>query len=181
MLVIDPKILLLCTFALALGGCEDSPPSDEDRDAGELCGHDLHCKDALVCDYERCRDREPADFDDDDGDAGGDAGGADGGDDGGASSDSACFGDSLTQVCDSDADCCASEACFAFGGLERARCSGRCGIDGDCETDCCQNGRCVPADYCAEPEPDPCSDCLESCRGLPSCCTGVGCICDSAC
>ncbi|HKO90376.1 MAG TPA: hypothetical protein VJU61_04445 [Polyangiaceae bacterium] len=26
-----------------------------------------------------------------------------------------------------------------------------------------------------------CSDCISSCRGLPSCCTGTGCICDSAC
>jgi len=26
-----------------------------------------------------------------------------------------------------------------------------------------------------------CSECISSCRGLPSCCTGTGCICDSAC
>jgi hypothetical protein len=31
------------------------------------------------------------------------------------------------------------------------------------------------------PDPDECSSCLSACRGLPACCTGTGCICDSDC
>jgi hypothetical protein len=33
----------------------------------------------------------------------------------------------------------------------------------------------------APSNPNECSDCLSACRGLPSCCTGVGCICQEAC
>lgn len=29
--------------------------------------------------------------------------------------------------------------------------------------------------------PSPCSDCLSTCQGLPSCCTGSGCMCESEC
>lgn len=35
----------------------------------------------------------------------------------------------------------------------------------------CQNGACV----------DTCTPCLEACSGLPACCTGAGCQCESAC
>jgi len=64
--------------------------------------------------------------------------------------------------------CCAPEC----GGRECGNdgCGGTCGR---CDYDeRCYGGRC---------EPDRCQDCLDSCRGLPGCCTGTGCICDSEC
>jgi hypothetical protein len=73
--------------------------------------------------------------------------------------------------------------CPAYSGAYRickANCTGKtCGDDG-CGGTCgmcpstliCSGGSCVA---------DPCSECLDACQGLPSCCTGVGCICDSAC
>ena len=30
-------------------------------------------------------------------------------------------------------------------------------------------------------KPDPCSDCLKTCKGLPGCCTGSGCMCADEC
>ena len=29
--------------------------------------------------------------------------------------------------------------------------------------------------------PDACSECLDTCHGLPGCCTGEGCMCDDEC
>lgn len=42
---------------------------------------------------------------------------------------------------------------------------------------------CVPFTICGigVPPSDACNNCLDACRGLPSCCTGEGCMCDSDC
>lgn len=53
---------------------------------------------------------------------------------------------------------------------------GRCSGAGACVPACtgttsCVNGACV----------DVCANCLSACRGLSGCCTGTGCICESAC
>jgi hypothetical protein len=58
-------------------------------------------------------------------------------------------------------------------------CTGKqCGGDG-CGGSCgaCPSGLSCSYGACR----DTCRECLAACRGLPSCCTGTGCICDSAC
>lgn len=65
------------------------------------------------------------------------------------------------------------------------RCAGReCGPDG-CGGNC---GTCPPGRECSisgqcidSSSSDPCRECLETCRGLPGCCTGCGCICEEEC
>lgn len=60
---------------------------------------------------------------------------------------------------------CAAKLCGSDG------CNGSCGA--------CGTGQCCnKQDQCVN---DPCANCLDACKGMPSCCTGAGCICDSAC
>jgi len=62
-------------------------------------------------------------------------------------------------------------------------CAGReCGPDG-CGGSCgtCGTGTCNAAGQCVSNNQDLCSNCLAACRGLPGCCTGCGCICESVC
>jgi len=60
---------------------------------------------------------------------------------------------------------CAGKVCGADG------CNGSCGA--------CGSGQCCDKqDKCVN---DPCAYCLDSCKGMPGCCMGAGCICDSAC
>jgi hypothetical protein len=66
-----------------------------------------------------------------------------------------------------------------------SNCDGReCGPNG-CGESCgtCPPGKkCSTAGICIDADTgDPCSTCLASCRGLPGCCTGCGCICEDAC
>jgi len=61
-------------------------------------------------------------------------------------------------LCETDSDCVAGDRCFHETGLDSPlRCYGT--FSGG----------------------DTCSDCLDACRGLPSCCTGEGCMCDTEC
>ncbi len=62
---------------------------------------------------------------------------------------------------------CGTRVCGSDG------CGGSCG-------NCSADDTCSAAGLCVS-EQDTCSACLSSCRGLPSCCTGCGCICESAC
>lgn len=58
-------------------------------------------------------------------------------------------------------------------------CDGVCTSSSQCGANqMCSSGHCV-----ARPSggSGACSACLDACRGLPGCCTGVGCICDSEC
>ena len=66
-----------------------------------------------------------------------------------------------------------------------------------CSTMICGSDKSWHTDYCYAPKPycsygeceaiggggsgDACSNCLESCRGLPGCCTGCGCMCEEEC
>jgi len=54
-------------------------------------------------------------------------------------------------------------------------CGGSCGTCPAGET-CSMSGKCID-----ESSEDPCTECLESCRGLPGCCTGCGCLCEEEC
>lgn len=78
-------------------------------------------------------------------------------------------------VCPSGSICQTSTNCpVTASGIVCA--PGKCGGVGACVPACtgttrCVNGACV----------DVCSNCLSSCRGLSGCCTGTGCICESAC
>jgi len=67
----------------------------------------------------------------------------------------------------------------------KSNCIGKeCGPDG-CGGSCgsCPSGeKCSAAGKCiSESSGDPCTECLNSCRGLPGCCTGCGCICEDEC
>lgn len=55
-------------------------------------------------------------------------------------------------------------------------CGGNCGTCASGEI-CNSSGQCVSDGGGASA----CDTCLSSCRGLPGCCTGCGCICESAC
>lgn len=67
----------------------------------------------------------------------------------------------------------------------KANCTGKeCGSNG-CGGSC---GTCPPGEKCStagkcisESSGDPCSACLSTCQGLPSCCTGCGCLCEDEC
>lgn len=62
-----------------------------------------------------------------------------------------------------------------------SRVCGPDGCGGSCGT--CPPGKtCSTAGTCIEiGSGDPCSDCLSSCKGLPGCCTGCGCLCEDEC
>ena len=67
----------------------------------------------------------------------------------------------------------------------QANCSGReCGPNGcggSCGT-CPSGSKCSVAGNCiSDNTGDPCSACLSTCQGLPECCTGCGCMCESEC
>jgi hypothetical protein len=73
-----------------------------------------------------------------------------------------------------EADCevcnpsCGSRECGSDG------CGGQCG---SCSGDqICQAGKCVDVSG-----NDECQRCLSECQGMPSCCTGSGCICEEEC
>src|SRR5262249_20350090 len=54
--------------------------------------------------------------------------------------------------------------------------SDSCGVV--CSATPCPSGMVCNSGHCMTP-PDPCAMCLDACSGLPGCCTGTGCICDS--
>ena len=66
-------------------------------------------------------------------------------------------------------------------------CSGKSCGDNGCGGSCgsCTAGATCVAGSCSSPSSgggaSACSNCLSSCSGLPGCCTGSGCICESAC
>jgi hypothetical protein len=81
---------------------------------------------------------------------------------------------------------CMAESCGACclceGTCCQPSCAGKtCGDDG-CGGSCgaCPAGKACSSGACTEPR-DYCTECLDSCQGLPGCCVGSGCICDSAC
>lgn len=65
---------------------------------------------------------------------------------------------------------CSGRQCGSDG------CGGSCGTCGSGQT-CNQYGQCVSSGSSG----DPCWNCISSCRGLPGCCTGCGCICQDVC
>ena len=83
----------------------------------------------------------------------------------------------------------ASDCAYALGlcsGYCSPSCAGRqCGSDG-CGGSCgtCPTGKiCNASGQCVSDGSggDPCWSCISSCRGLPGCCTGCGCICQHVC
>jgi len=92
----------------------------------------------------------------------------------------------VPSACASSGDPCAtSTTCGVCTG--RASC-GWCAASSHCLTGTSTgpgSGSCSNWDWapsaCGGGGGDACSACLSSCRGLPSCCTGTGCMCDSEC
>lgn len=87
--------------------------------------------------------------------------------------------------CVVNGDCCANQLCVEDG--TTSTCLYECTSDSECASGCCAaldggGGVCADSRYCQPTNsPDRCGECLSSCRGLSSCCTGTGCICDDAC
>ena len=88
-------------------------------------------------------------------------------------------------TCVVTSDCCGDRTCVDDG--TRSQCYDNCTSDSQCASGCCApleggGGVCADAGYCRPTtSPNRCSECLSTCRGLPSCCTGTGCICDDEC
>ncbi len=112
--------------------------------------------------------------------------------DGCPSSDDACVQDCANSSTQAAIDLynafpqCAHDGCAEECGLSTCEpaCAGKaCGPDG-CGGSCgtcasgltCNNGSCTSGNNYAA-----CNDCLDSCYGLPGCCTGMGCMCQSEC
>lgn len=112
------------------------------------------------------------------------------------------------ELCASDAECGEGLACLRLFGnpANEPRCLERCAQHSDCTGrtqpgfstpwlacwSCDDPGyggppapgeaHCVVPLVCgAQPSPVACNQCLASCRGLPGCCTGTGCLCDAEC
>jgi hypothetical protein len=110
----------------------------------------------------------------------------------------------LGYPCASASECEAGLTCAAMGSAKK-ECSERCTTHADCAGlhdaagtpyRSCHNctysigdntytatNICVRGTVCGAGggTTDACTECLDACRGLSSCCTGVGCICDSDC
>jgi hypothetical protein len=78
-------------------------------------------------------------------------------------------GDCGTDWCNPCIPNCNGKTCGSDG------CGGSCGTCPPGKT-CSTSGTCIDVG-----SGDPCSNCLSACHGLPGCCTGCGCICESAC
>jgi hypothetical protein len=85
--------------------------------------------------------------------------------------------DNLWEIAEAFADC--DNPC----NLCEPNCTGReCGPDG-CGSSCgiCSGGEeCNAVGQCVT-EVDTCTSCLQTCSGLPGCCTGCGCMCEDEC
>jgi len=87
-------------------------------------------------------------------------------------------------ACVRSSDCCVNHVCVNFG--DSTSCAIECTADSQCVTGCCAGlegggGACGASSFCGPPTSDPCGDCISACSGLPSCCTGLGCICQDEC
>jgi hypothetical protein len=127
--------------------------------------------------------------------------GSSGGGTGGSSSGGGTHG--LAESCSSDEDCESGLRCMRrFGNTSNPlTCLKPCASHASCSalpmgyTNCwscnddvwgeatAQTAHCVNVGACngTVGGGDACSECLASCRGLSSCCTGTGCICDDEC
>lgn len=111
----------------------------------------------------------------------------------------------LGGVCDVDGDCAAGLRCVDWTGTDSFRCQQPCATHNECmgltglggtQYRSCHSctfsaggatyaatNTCIPVLACGATGANgqTCSECLATCRGLTSCCTGVGCICEDAC
>ncbi len=103
-------------------------------------------------------------------------------------------------ACTSSSQCPSGTQCEHYLGVssQPMRCMRKCTSHGDClgtrsanfalplsACDYCNGGpqQCVPLDVCGYTgnAASACDDCISGCQGLPSCCTGCGCVCESEC
>jgi hypothetical protein len=104
---------------------------------------------------------------------------------GGANDDCKAIG----ELCEDIFDCCGYEQGLALCsgvGFDPTICQPSCSDDSECLPGCCLDwgeGRfCSEITSCHNTTgSDACDECLETCSGLSSCCTGLGCICEDAC
>jgi hypothetical protein len=94
--------------------------------------------------------------------------------------------------CSVNGDCCGFSTgdalCVRFPDQD-VYCAAVCKYHSDCADNCCVpleggDGACGEASNCSgtsQGSGDACDECLDSCSGLSSCCTGSGCICEDEC
>lgn len=97
----------------------------------------------------------------------------------------------IGESCSESWPCCGwssgNAVCLNSGSI--TVCQATCNYDSDCSSGCCVNleggGKaCAPASFCSNSGGsggNACDKCLDSCQGLPSCCTGLGCMCEDEC